>query len=208
MSKPALTVHVVDDDEAFRDSLLWLLDSHGYPTRGHDSAEALLGAISPAESACLIADVRMPGLSGLELLDEMRAQGLRWPVIFITGHGDLPMAVQALRQGAFDFHEKPFDQAALFASVDRALALAAQQQAHAQSRARVDARLESLTQREREVLDMVVQGKMNKLIADALGISIKTVEVHRGKMMDKMQVRSVAELIHAVMSVADERVLP
>lgn len=203
MSERSMKIHVVDDDDAFRDSLLWLLESHDYQVEGHDSAEAFLIGRTRGEVACLIADVRMPGMNGLLLLGELQQRGIHWPVIFMTGHGDVPMAVQALRNGAHDFLEKPFDQTALLASLDSALAVALDRQSKLLAYERVAARLALLTQREREVLDLVVQGKMNKVIADALGISIKTVEVHRGKMMDKMRARSVVELVQALVSVQE-----
>lgn len=203
MPERSMKIHVVDDDDAFRDSLLWLLESHDYQVEGHDSAEAFLIGRTRGEVACLIADVRMPGMNGLLLLGELQQMGINWPVIFMTGHGDVPMAVQALRNGAHDFLEKPFDQTALLASLDSALAVALDRQSKLLAYERVAARLALLTQREREVLDLVVQGKMNKVIADALGISIKTVEVHRGKMMDKMRARSVVELVQALVSVQE-----
>ncbi|MCL6264673.1 response regulator [Craterilacuibacter sp. RT1T] len=203
MSERSMKIHVVDDDDAFRDSLLWLLESHDYQVEGHDSAEAFLIGRTRGEVACLIADVRMPGMNGLLLLGELQQRGIHWPVIFMTGHGDVPMAVQALRNGAHDFLEKPFDQPALLASLDSALAVALDRQSKLLAYERVAARLALLTQREREVLDLVVQGKMNKVIADDLGISIKTVEVHRGKMMDKMRARSVVELVQALVSVQE-----
>ncbi|MBV8679910.1 MAG: response regulator transcription factor [Aquitalea sp.] len=192
-------VHIVDDDEAFRDSLVFLLESHDYAISCHDSAESLLADFHPAGAGCLIVDIRMPGMSGLELFDELSARHNPWPVIFITGHGDVPMAVQAVKRGAHDFLEKPFNQQALLNAVDSALALSQQQQASTAARDRVAECLASLTIREREVLDKVVEGKMNKVIADELGISIKTVEAHRGKMMDKMKARSIADLVQAVM---------
>jgi len=139
-------------------------------------------------------------MSGLELFDELANRQNPWPVIFITGHGDVPMAVQAVKRGAYDFLEKPFNQQALLNAVDSALVLSQQQQASSAVRDRVAECLASLTSREREVLDKVVEGKMNKVIADELGISIKTVEAHRGKMMDKMKVRSIADLVQAVMA--------
>ena len=203
MSERSMKIHVVDDDDAFRDSLLWLLESHDYQVEGHDSAEAFLIGRTRGEVACLIADVRMPGMNGLLLLGELQQRGIHWPVIFMTGHGDVPMAVQALRNGAHDFLEKPFDQPTLLASLDSALAVALDRQSKLLAYERVAARLALLTQREREVLDLVVQGKMNKVIADDLGISIKTVEVHRGKMMDKMRARSVVELVQALVSVQE-----
>jgi FixJ family two-component response regulator len=201
-----IRIHIVDDDEAFRDSLLWLLESHDYSIACHDSAEGFLHSYRPAQgTGCLILDIRMPGMSGLELYDELQARGNTWPVIFITGHGDVPMAVQAVKRGAHDFLEKPFNQEALLAAVDSALASAANQAQSAQEAGQCEARLATLTTREREVLERVIEGKMNKIIADELGISIKTVEAHRGKMMDKMGVRSIADLVQTVVAYRQQK---
>lgn len=201
-----ICIHLVDDDEAFRDSLLWLLESHDYQVACHDSAEGFLTRYQPtAGSGCLILDIRMPGMSGLELYEELQARGNTWPVIFITGHGDVPMAVQAVKRGAHDFLEKPFNQEALLAAVDSALAAAANQAQSAQEANQCEARLATLTTREREVLERVIEGKMNKIIADELGISIKTVEAHRGKMMDKMGVRSIADLVQTVVAYRQQK---
>lgn len=198
-------IHIVDDDEAFRDSLVWLLESHDYQVVCHDSAEALLAAFVPRGVGCLIVDIRMPGMSGLELYEELIARDNPWPVIFITGHGDVPMAVQAVKRGAHDFLEKPFNQQALLDAVESALAISRSRQAHDAVLGQFEERLASLTTREREVLDKVVDGKMNKVIADDLGISIKTVEAHRGKMMDKMGARSIADLVQAIMSYRQQK---
>jgi len=201
-----IRIHIVDDDEAFRDSLLWLLESHDYSIACHDSAEGFLHSYRPAQgTGCLILDIRMPGMSGLALYDELQARGNTWPVIFITGHGDVPMAVQAVKRGAHDFLEKPFNQEALLAAVDSALASAANQAQSAQEAGQCEARLATLTTREREVLERVIEGKMNKIIADDLGISIKTVEAHRGKMMDKMGVRSIADLVQTVVAYRQQK---
>jgi len=201
-----ICIHLVDDDEAFRDSLLWLLESHDYQVACHDSAEGFLARYQPgAGSGCLILDIRMPGMSGLELYEELQARGNTWPVIFITGHGDVPMAVQAVKRGAHDFLEKPFNQQALLAAVDSALAAAANLAQSAQEANQCELRLATLTTREREVLDRVIEGKMNKIIADELGISIKTVEAHRGKMMDKMGVRSIADLVQTVVAYRQQK---
>ncbi len=201
-----IRIHIVDDDEAFRDSLLWLLESHDYNIDCHDSAEGFLHSYRPAQgTGCLILDIRMPGMSGLQLYDELQARGNTWPVIFITGHGDVPMAVQAVKRGAHDFLEKPFNQEALLAAVDSALASAANQAQSAQEAGQCEARLATLTTREREVLERVIEGKMNKIIADDLGISIKTVEAHRGKMMDKMGVRSIADLVQMVVAYRQQK---
>ncbi len=190
----APTVHVVDDDEAIRDALSWLLRSRGVAARTWSSAEAFLAEWSEATRGCLVLDVRMDGMSGVELFERLAAQGSRMPVIFLTGHGDVPLAVSALKKGAFDFVEKPFNDNEL---VDRILAAVKQDEAlreRARSEASVAARLAELTPREREVMERVLAGDYNKTIADALGIAVRTVEVHRARIFEKMGVRSAVEL--------------
>ncbi len=175
-------VHVVDDDEAIRDALSWLLRSRGVTARPWPSAEAFLAAWSEGMRGCLVLDVRMDGMSGVELFERLAAQGSRMPVIFLTGHGDVPLAVSALKKGAFDFVEKPFNDNDL---VDRVLAAV---------------KLDEV-QREREVMDRVLTGDYNKTIADALGIAVRTVEVHRARIFEKMGVRSAVELAQLLGSV-------
>jgi FixJ family two-component response regulator len=199
------SIHIVDDDEAFRDSLVWLLESHDYHVTCHDSAEGFLASFAPEGLGCLIVDVRMPGMSGLELFEELNARDNPWPVIFITGHGDVPMAVQAVKRGAQEFLEKPFNQQALLNAVEDALNACSARQASVAALDAFEDRLGSLTTREREVLEKVIEGKMNKVIADEMGISIKTVEAHRGKMMDKMGARSIADLVQAVVAHRSQR---
>lgn len=192
-------IYVVDDDEAFRDSLRWLLESAGYRVAAFASAELFLEAYRPGAGACLVLDVRMPGRSGLELQEEIKRRGYAIPTIFVTGHGDVPMAVNAVKHGAFDFIEKPFKDEQLLALIDKAAEYsAASRREHAQQLTTAT-RLATLTQREREIMDLVVAGKKNKNIADELGISIKTVEIHRGRFMEKMGVDSVAELVRIVL---------
>jgi len=193
-------VYVVDDDDAMRDSLVWLLESHGLSVEAFPNAEAFLQNSPEGMRGCLVLDVRMPGMSGLELHDELVARGSRLPVIFVTGHGDVPMAVSALKKGATDFIEKPFSDQDMLRLVDQCLEAERGRRAREDERAQRHERLESLTQREREVMGLVVAGKPNKLIADELGISIKTVEVHRARVMSKMAVGSVAELVSAVLA--------
>ncbi|SCK19877.1 response regulator transcription factor [Vogesella sp. LIG4] len=206
MTRTDIRIHIVDDDEAFRDSLLWLLESHDYRVHCHDSAEGFLAGFQPGQGVgCLILDIRMPGMSGLELYEELQARGNSWPVIFITGHGDVPMAVQAVKRGAHDFLEKPFNQEALLTAVQSALAAAASARQSESWAQQCEARLATLTSREREVLERVIEGKMNKIIADDLGISIKTVEAHRGKMMDKMGARSIADLVQTVVAYRQQK---
>jgi len=192
-------VHIVDDDEAMRDSLKWLLESSGLKVELYRSAEAFLQAWDNSFCGCLVLDVRMPGMNGLDLYERLRARASTLPVIFITGHGDVPMAVAALKKGAADFIEKPFNDQDMLRLVETCMK---QDRAAAAKRAEdasVAQRLDRLTQREREVLGLIVGGKLNKQIADALGISIKTVEVHRSRVMEKMGAASVAELVQLVL---------
>ncbi|MCK6429778.1 MAG: response regulator transcription factor [Burkholderiaceae bacterium] len=193
-------VYVVDDDEAVRDSLQWLLEASSYRVATYDSAEAFLAGFDPDAIACLILDVRMPGMSGLELQDELLARKLNLPIIFITGHGDVPMAVSTMKKGAVDFIEKPFDQTALKALVERMLAHAREAAAAAERQRLNEALLARLTPREQQVLERIVAGRLNKQIADDLGISIKTVEAHRANIMDKLRANTVADLMRVALS--------
>jgi two-component system response regulator TtrR len=197
---PPRVVYVVDDDEAFRDSLRWLLESSGYRVAAFPSAERFLAAYRAGEGACLLLDVRMPGLSGLELQAELNRRGDAIPVVFVTGHGDVPMAVEAVKKGAFDFIEKPFRDSRLLAIIEKAAALDAPARHQRTERRLAAARLETLTEREREVIDRVAIGRRNKQIADELGISIKTVEAHRARAMEKMGATSIAEVVRAMLS--------
>ncbi|MFO1381365.1 MAG: response regulator transcription factor [Chitinivorax sp.] len=201
MNKP--TVFVVDDEEAVRDSLQWLLESKGLKVALFDSAEAFLAAYSPSLPGCLVVDVRMPGMSGLELQEKLAELHYAIPVIFITGHGDVPMAVQAVKHGAIDFLEKPFNDKDLLAIIERSLEHDRQQRERLQQASSAQSRLASLTPREREVMELVVAGKLNKLIADQLDISIKTVEAHRAKVMEKVGAHSLAELVQIVVANRD-----
>ncbi|MDQ5887236.1 MAG: hypothetical protein RL210_1951 [Pseudomonadota bacterium] len=194
------TVFVVDDEEAVRDSLQWLLESSGLQVALFDSAEAFLQGYDPAQPGCLVVDVRMPGMSGLELQEKLAELHFSIPVIFITGHGDVPMAVQAVKHGAADFLEKPFNDKELLQIVQRCLEQDRQQRARQQQVDSTQSRLASLTPREREVMELVVAGKLNKLIADQLNISIKTVEAHRAKVMEKAGAQSLAELVQIVLA--------
>jgi two-component system response regulator DctR len=191
---PDATVYVVDDDDAIRDALSWLLRSRGVPARSWPSAEAFLADYSDEMHGCLVLDVRMEGMSGVELYDHLLAQQSRLPVIFLTGHGDVPLAVAALKKGAFDFVEKPFNDNEL---VDRIVAAVHRDESLRQKReseASVAARLAELTPRERQVMERVLAGDYNKNIADVLGIAVRTVEVHRARIFEKMGVRSAVEL--------------
>ena len=201
VSMPEQIIYLVDDDEALRDSLAWLLESQGFKVAAFASAEDFLKAWRPEFNGCLLLDVRMPGMSGLELHERLRAQYSTLPIIFITGHGDVPMAVAALKKGAVDFIEKPFNDTELLRLVSQCLVTEQEHRARRRQDAEVSRRLDQLTQREREVLDLIIAGKLNKQIADVLGISIKTVEVHRARVMEKMAAQSLAELVQSVMAI-------
>lgn len=192
-------VYIVDDDEAMRDSLKWLLESRGLKVELYPSGEAFLGAFSGDFCGCLVLDVRMPGMSGMDLYARLQARASALPVIFITGHGDVPMAVSALKKGAADFIEKPFNDQDMLRLIESCLKEDRAAAASRAEKASLAQNLESLTQREREVLSLIVAGKLNKQIADDLSISIKTVEVHRSRVMEKMGANSVAELVQLVL---------
>ena len=200
-------IHVVDDDEALRDSMTWMLEGNNYKVATYDSADAFLRVISPVMVGCVVLDVRMPGMSGLELFEELGRRGCSLPVVFITGHGDVPMAVSALKKGAVDFIEKPFSEADMLRLIEQCLTLERGNRDKRLQEADTVRRLEHLTQREREVLGLIIIGKLNKQIADMLGISIKTVEVHRARVMEKMGVNSLAELVQHVVTVDPDKVL-
>ena len=200
-------IHVVDDDEALRDSMTWMLEGNDYKVATYESAEAFLRVISPTMVGCVVLDVRMPGMSGLELFEELGRRRCTLPVVFITGHGDVPMAVSALKKGAVDFIEKPFSEADMLRLIEQCLTLERGNRDKRLQEADTVRRLEHLTQREREVLDLIIIGKLNKQIADVLGISIKTVEVHRARVMEKMGVNSLAELVQHVVTVDADKAL-
>ncbi|MFT3718850.1 response regulator transcription factor [Pseudorhodoferax sp.] len=193
-------VTIIDDDAGVRDALSWLLRSRRLASESYDSAEAfearLTAGFAPAQPGCLLLDVRMPGMSGLALFDKLIALDLHavLPVIFLTGHADVPTAVDAVKRGAFDFCEKPFSDNALVDRVEQALVQSAAMLARRRSTHWLRERLAELTEREREVMRLVVEGLPNKLIADQLDISVRTVEVHRARVFDKMEVKSAVEL--------------
>jgi FixJ family two-component response regulator len=191
------TVFVVDDDPTLRDSLRWLLHSMKLNVRTFASGREFLAACDPLQPGCLLLDVRMPEISGLQLQEMLVSHGLQLPVIIITGHGNVAMAVRAMKAGAYDFLEKPFNDQTLLERVQQCIALDARRRREAAEHRRIDDRLRTLTTREREVLGEVVSGRANKQIAADLGISVKTVEAHRGHIMEKMQLHSVAELTAA-----------
>ena len=200
--KPAAEqiVYIVDDDDAMRDSLVWLVESQGFVVQAFASAEAFVAAYRDEMTGCVVLDVRMPGMSGLELHEWLTARQSVLPVVFISGHGDVPMAVSALKKGAVDFIEKPFNDRDMLHLIEQCMKLDRTHHEQRRQNVVVARRLSSLTEREREVLALIVAGKLNKQVADVLNISIKTVEAHRGRIMDKMGVRSVAELVQAVLS--------
>ena len=189
------TVCVVDDDEAVRDSLQWLLEGKDYRVRCFDSAESFLSRYDPREVACLIVDIRMAGMTGLDLQDRLIERKSPLPIVFITGHGDVPMAVDTMKKGALDFIQKPFNEDALVNLVERMLDVARQSFAGYQQAASREALLAKLTSREAQVLERIVAGRLNKQIADDLGISIKTVEAHRANIMEKLGANTVADLL-------------
>ncbi len=199
MNNEKTLVCVVEDDPVVRQSLVMLIGTLGIEVRGHGTGRAFFDDPAGREASCVVLDVRMPGLSGLEVQARMVEMGLTAPVIFITGHGDVPMAVEAMRGGAVDFLQKPFDNQTLLERVRQAIARGRALRLEAAQRGIAAARLATLSPREGEVLDLLVAGKMNKAVAAELSISAKTVEDHRASIMRKMQVRSVAELVRAAM---------
>jgi FixJ family two-component response regulator len=189
------TVYVVDDDEAVRDSLQWMLEGKDYRVRCFDSAESFLSRYDAREVACLIADIRMGGMTGLELQSKLAESNSPLPLAFITGHGDVPMAVDTMKKGAMDFIQKPFNDAQLLPLVERMLEQAREAFADYQSAVNREALMSRLTLRETQVLERIVAGRLNKQIADDLGISIKTVEAHRANIMEKLGANTVADLL-------------
>lgn len=186
--------HLVDDDEAIRDALSWLLLSRRIAHTTYPSAEDFLAAWTPDTAGCIVLDMRMTGMTGLECFDRLRERESTLPVIFLTGHGDVPLAVNALKKGAFDFFEKPFNDNDLVNRIEEALAADARVRSHRATASEVRQRLDSLTARERQIMEQVLAGKFNKVIADELHISMRTVEVHRANLFDKMQVKTAVEL--------------
>jgi two-component system response regulator FixJ len=195
-------VFVVDDDEAVRSSTKLLLKSVGLPAVTFASAQEFLDNYDPLQPGCVVLDVRMPLMSGLELQQLLNIRGAIIPVIFITGHGDIPMAVEAMQHGAFDFLQKPFRDQELLDRVQRALTRDTENRARLRHTDRIRERLASLSPREREVLELVTQGKANKMVAGDLGVSQRTVEIHRAHVMQKMEAGSLAELVRMMMAVA------
>lgn len=195
------TVYVVDDDEAVRDSLQWLLEGQDYRVRCFESAEAFISRYDAREVACLIADIRMSGMTGMELQDRLIERHSPLPIVFITGHGDVPMAVESMKKGALDFIQKPFNESQLLQLVERMLETARELFSEYQQAANRNALLGKLTTRESQVLERIVAGRLNKQIADDLGISIKTVEAHRANIMEKLGANTVADLLRIALSI-------
>ncbi|WP_454007660.1 response regulator transcription factor [Alcaligenes sp. Marseille-Q7550] len=198
------TIYVVDDDEAVRDSLRWLLEANGYRVRCFASGEEFLSAYDPSQVAVLIVDVRMPGMSGLELQETLIARKATIPIVFITGHGDVPMAVSTMKKGAIDFLEKPFKEADLRTIVGRMIEQATARASQAQAQKDQQEILGRLTAREQQVLERIVAGRLNKQIAGDLNISIKTVEAHRANIMEKLEVTTVADLMKIALAKSEE----
>ncbi|PWQ93849.1 response regulator transcription factor [Leucothrix arctica] len=198
MTNQRLTVFIVDDDQAVRDSLTDLMDSVGLTTTSYATADDFLADYSKERMGCLVSDIRMPGMSGLELQQELNRREAMLPIILITGHGDVPMAVQAMRDGALDFIQKPFRDQALLDLVNQALQSCDKQQNLQQQTESVKSHIHDLTRRENQVMEMIVEGKANKVIAIDLGLSQRTIEVHRANVMHKLEARSVADLVRIV----------
>ena len=194
------TVFVVDDDSSTRELLTWLMKRHGLRTEVFPDARSFLKSYKPEMSGCLVVDLNMPGMSGLELQQYLKEHGVLLPVLFLSGRADVPKAVKAVREGAIDFIEKPFDYKRVVTLVEDCLRRDAEARAKHERKRAYCVRLAQLTQREREVLDLVVSGRMNREIAEKLDISIKTVEAHRAKIMEKLEVDSVAQLVQATLA--------
>jgi len=199
-------IHVIDDDDAVRDSLAFLLRSAGFEAVTHESATAFLETSPGTRQACIITDVRMPGIDGVELLRRLAAEGTGQPVIVMTGHGDIALAVEAMKLGAFDFVEKPFDDEVILAAVRAALAQREGEEQHRARKVEIGERVAALSPRERQVLLGLLKGRANKTIAYELGISARTVEVYRANLMTKMQAASLSELIR--MALLADKILP
>jgi two-component system, LuxR family, response regulator FixJ len=204
MKEEPATVFIVDDDEAIRSSLKLLLKTLGLPAIAYGSAQEFLAAFDPQRPGCLVLDIRMPGMSGLELQQALNARGALLPVIFITGHGDVPMAVEAMREGAMDFLQKPFRDQDLIDRINKALERDRSGRELLSNRARLQARIAALSPREQQVLAEITQGKINKVIAAELDLSQRTVEIHRSRIMEKMGANSLAHLVRMVIDAGTE----
>ncbi len=193
------TAYVVDDDESIRTLWRWLMESNGVAVRTFATATEFIESYRSGDAGCLVLDLKLPGMSGLELQEYLNSKGIEIPIVFVTGHGDVPAAVSALKGGAVDFIEKPFSHREVLSIIENALQRDAENREKRARRSRIAGRLAMLTEREREVLQRVIEGKPNKIIAADLDISMKTVEFHRAKVMEKMGVTSVAELVQFAM---------
>ncbi|MGC8533963.1 MAG: response regulator FixJ [Rhizomicrobium sp.] len=193
-------IFVVDDDEAVRNSLAALLSAEGYDTQTFASAQDFLDNYAPSTNCCLIADIRMPDMDGLELQEELNRRQVKLPIIMVTGHGDVPLAVRAMKAGAIDFLEKPYDEEVLLATLSRWAQAAHTSASQTAATGEFQTRLETLTERERQVLQLLAAGKPNKVIAYELTISPRTVEIHRARVMEKMRAHSLAELVRMVVA--------
>lgn len=194
------SVFVVDDDDAMLISIRWLLESVGLRVKTFASAKEFLDKCKTSDPGCLILDVRMAGMSGLELQQQLKVQGMNIPIIFVTGHGDVPMAIKAMKAGAFEFLTKPFNDQALLDSINKAIEFDTTRRQANTELAVLSVRVERLTPREHEVMELVVEGKLNKVIAGELKISPKTVELHRAKIMEKMEANSLAHLVRIALT--------
>lgn len=201
---PEATVFVVDDDDAVRESLAFLIRSVGLKVENFASAQDFLKSYNSARAGCLVLDIRMPGMNGLELQDKLNQMDSMLPIIFITGHGDVPMAVKAIKAGAADFVQKPFRDQELIDRIREVLEVDASARVEKLQKAEILKRIASLTEREREVMEQVVDGKANKVVAIDLNVSQRTVEIHRANVMDKMKARSLAQLVRLVMKARGE----
>lgn len=198
VDRSGMVICVVDDDAVVRESLKLLIEMQGVQVRDYGSCQDFLDDARALDCACLVLDVRLPGISGLQLQERLRERQEVPPIIFISGHADVPMAVQAMRAGALDFLQKPFPEQVLLDRIEQAIGLFAEKRRDRVRRATLEARLAQLTARERNVLDCMLAGHANKVIADELAISVKTVEQHRARVMEKMRAGSVAELVQGI----------
>ena len=203
MTEIQQTVYVVEDDEAVRDSLELLLKSDSKPLKTYDSANAFLKDYSDKMAGCIVLDIRMPGMDGMELQKKLNDKHSILPIIFVTGHGDVPMAVDAMKEGAVDFIQKPYREEALLEKIEAALEQDQEQRKSLDEKQEIIRRVKSLTPREREIMDRMIAGQANKVIAIELEISQRTVEIHRSRVMHKMGTHSLAHLVRMVLSVKD-----
>lgn len=199
------TVFVIDDDPAIRDSMRWLIEAAGFNVKIYASAREFLKKLSSSQRGCLVLDVRMPEINGLELQKLLSEKNNPLPIIFISAHGNVPDAVNALHEGAIDFLTKPFDSQLLLKRIQSSIDLDQKRYEAKQKQEEIAARLAQLTSRERQVMDLIVRGKANKVVAVELGISTKTVEIHRARVMEKLKVRNLADLIYLTHSLEDEK---